>query len=221
MVGLVTKVVTAPFRLLGSLIGVDSEDLGQFEFLAGRSDLTPPEQEKVLQLRQALQERPELAIEVSGAFDPAVDGPALQKIRLRTQIETRLGRAASSSGNDVEMLDTEIRDVLENLFTERFPGESLDELKAAHTAPPADKPDAEPVFDQLAYATTMWERLLAGEEIGAADLKNLAQDRAAAIRDAFLQDDAFDPARVVFTETREVESEDGEWVVMELGVATN
>ena len=51
---LITKVVTAPFRLLGNLIGVDSEDFGQFQFLTGRSDMTPPELEKVAQLEQAL-----------------------------------------------------------------------------------------------------------------------------------------------------------------------
>ncbi|MGD8346241.1 MAG: DUF748 domain-containing protein, partial [Lysobacterales bacterium] len=35
---LIVKAVTAPFKLLGSLIGVDSEDFGQIQFLAGRSD---------------------------------------------------------------------------------------------------------------------------------------------------------------------------------------
>jgi hypothetical protein len=221
IVGLITKVVSAPFRMLGSLIGVDSEDFGQFHFLAGRSDLTPPEIEKISQLQEALQQRPELSVEVGGVFDEAVDGPRLRFFRLRQQVVDRLGGEATDSDDDFEMLDAEIRSVLETLFVERFPESPPETLKASYMAAPADDPEAKPVLDELAYAAELRDRLLAAEEITGEDLRRLANERANAIREAFLADGGFEPERITVAAPVAAESEDGEWIVLELGVAAN
>jgi hypothetical protein len=218
-VGLVTKIVTAPFRLLGSLIGVDSEDLGQFRFLAGRSDLTPPEREKIGHLQQALQQRPELAVEVRGAFDPTIDVPALQLRNLRAAVLERLGPQYMNQVEEFRMLDEQIRGVLEALFTERNPETPLESVRSAHRVPPPDDPDGEAVLDELAYSTDLRDRLLAAEPIGRQDLEELANDRAAAIRDAFLADGAIAEERLLVAAPAEAESEDDEWVLMDLGVA--
>jgi hypothetical protein len=220
-VGLITKVVTAPFRLLGSLIGVDSEDLGQFQFLPGRFDLTPPELEKVAQLQEALQQRPQLVVEIGGVYDPVLDTPALQQFRLREIALERMGREAGErEGTDVEMMDEEIRATLETLYTERFPDSSLDMLKAEYTTPPADS-KGKPELDQLAYSAGLWKRLWASEPIGQAELEALADQRAAALQEAFLVSGEFDPARVTVIAPSKVESEDGKWVSLELGMAAN
>jgi hypothetical protein len=219
--GLITKIISAPFRLLGSLIGVDSDDLGQFQFLAGRSDLTPPELEKVTQLEKALAERPELAVEVSGVFDPAVDTGALKYIQLRNTVIQLLDRDGDDSDEDLMMLDEEIRQVLETLFTERFPDISLDSVKALHTTQAGDDPEAEPVLDQLAYAGDLRDRLLDSEPVTRDDLLALADSRAGTIRNAFLANGQFAEDRVIITGSKEVKSEDDEWIVTELGVAAD
>lgn len=219
--GLITKVVSAPFRLLGGLIGLESEDLGQFEFLAGRADLTPPELEKIAQLSEALKQRPELVVEVSGVTDPDIDVPALQFIQLRTVARERLGTEDDGDDSEFVMLDAEIRNVIEALFIERFPDESLEILKARHTAPPADDPEGQAVFDGLGYAADLWDRLLASEVVDDQDLNQLAQARAEAIHLAFLATGEFDESRIVLAEPKEVESEDGEWVMLELGVVAD
>jgi hypothetical protein len=217
--GLITKVVAAPFKLLGSLIGIESEDFGQFQFLAGRADLTPPEMEKIGQLQEALAQRPELGLEINGAYVADVDTPALQYASLRATVLERLGRDPVQEGNSEEMLDKEVRDVLEALYVERFPDSPLEELRAAHRAAPVDEPEAEPVFDETAYSGELRDRLLASETIGAAELEALATQRAQAVTEAFLAG-GLDPARITQGEPTESESEDGEWVIMELGVAT-
>jgi len=219
--GLITKVVSAPFRLLGSLIGIDSEDLGQFQFLAGRSDLTPPELEKVAQLQQALQQRPELKIEIRGPFDSRIDTPKLKFFSLREEVISRLGEETANPADETGMLDEEIRSALESLFVERFPQQPLAELKSVHTRPPADDPEGKPVPDDLAYAADLRDRLLESEVITAQDLEQLASDRAQAIRSAFLAGEDFSAERVVIAGTEEAESDDGEWVVTELGVAAD
>lgn len=221
LTGLITKVVSAPFRLLGSLIGVESEDFGQFQFLAGRADLTPPELEKISQLQAALQQRPELAVEVGAVFDPAIDVPALQYQQLRAVVLARLGEGYASPGEKLSMLDEDIRAVFESLFAQRFPDVPLESVSAAHRAPPADDPEGEPVLDQLAYAADLRDRLLAAEDVGQPELDSLAITRAQAIRDAFLAGGGLDEARIAIGEPVAVKSQDPEWVVMELGVAAN
>jgi hypothetical protein len=216
--GLITKIVAAPFRLLGALIGIDSEDLGQFQFLAGRADLTPPELEKVVQLQEALRQRPELAIEVSGPFDPAIDVPALQYQQIKSIVMERLGEDYANPDEEFRMLNDEIRIVFEALFVERFPDTPLESVKADHLVPPADKPQGEPVLDQTAYAADLRDRLLASEAVGQHELEALGNARAEAIRDAFLAGGEFDESRVVIAAPSAGEPGDEEWVVMELGV---
>lgn len=218
---LITRIVSAPFRLLGKLIGIDSEDLGQFQFLAGRFDLTPPEIEKTAQLQQALAQRPELRIEIQGPYDPVLDTPKLQYFRLRDQVISQLGESASDQDDEIAMLDADIRATLEDLFSQRFPGMPLEDLKTSHTVPPADDPEGKPVFDALAYSADLRDRLLAAETISQQDLEDLANQRADAIRDAFLAGGEFDEKRIVIGAPLATPSEDGEWVVTELAVATD
>lgn len=218
-VGLVTKIVSAPFRLLGNLIGAETEDLGRFQFLAGRADLTPPEMEKIALLQKALRERPELAIEVSGGFVAAVDVPALQYQRLRGAVLERIGDGIPLEGEEIRLLDARLRSALEALFAERFPETPLDSLKAAHTAPPAEDAEAEAVLDQLAYAADLRDRLLASEPIGQAELEELANARAQGIREAFLANGEFTADRITIVAPAEAEPEGEDWVVMELGLA--
>ena len=218
--GLITRIVSAPFRLLGALIGIDSEDLGQFQFLAGRSDLTPPELEKISQLQQALQQRPELGIEISGPFDPVIDAPRMRYFRLRDIVMTRLGREVAEQDEEIEMLDQEIRSILESLFTERFPNLSLATLKTTHTVSPPGDPEGKAVLDALAYSADLRDRLLASEVIRSTDLEDLANARALAIRSAFLASGEYDEDRIVIAKPVKIPSEDAEWVVTELGIST-
>ena len=216
-VGMITDVVTAPFRFLGSMIGVDSEDFGQFQFLAGRADLTPPELEQIAQLGKALEQRPELAVEISGTIDPAIDVPALQFITLRNTVIEQLGESFSMDNKDT-MLNDDIRETLETLFQARFPEVRLKSLKAEHMVPPADDPNGKPVLDELAYAADLRDRLLAAEVISDQMLADLANARAQAIRTAFQASGKFDDSRMTIINPKEIESKDGEWITLELAV---
>jgi hypothetical protein len=88
-------------------------------------------------------------------------------------------------------------------------------------APPAKDPEAAPELDDLAYSGGLRDRLLESEPIDRKDLDALATARAETIQVAFLASGTFDESRIVIAEPGQVESEDGEWVVMELGVASN
>ena len=215
--GLITDVASAPFRFLGHILGVTTADLGHIQFLPGRADLTPPELEKIGQLEFALNQRPQLALKISGAYDPETDAPALQFIALRNQLSERQGERLNPD-NKTSLLASEYRDLLEALFTDQFPDTSLKSLKAIHTTAGAEDPKT-PGFDDLAYATELRDRLLAAQIVGELELKQLAQARAEAIRAAVLDSGTIEHARILPSQPRRVKSEGGEWVTLTLDVA--
>ena len=217
--GFIGKIVSAPFRLLGNLIGIDSEDMGQFEFLAGRSDLTPPELEKISQLQQALQQRPELRVEIAGIYDRTIDSAALKKSKLVGRATERLGLEIEADDTQTFMLDEQIRTIVETMHIERFPDIDRDAMKAEFTAPPASDPQVNEEFDELAYANELWEQMIEAEPVSGEDLSSLANARAQIIRQTFLASGEFAESRIVLADPREVESEDSNWVVLELSVA--
>ncbi|MFN0069371.1 MAG: DUF748 domain-containing protein, partial [Limisphaerales bacterium] len=85
---IVLKAAAAPFKLLGALLGGDGggEDLEFVEFAAGSAELTPEATNRCAKLVLALNKRPQLQLEVLGAFDATADKAALA----RTNLEARL-----------------------------------------------------------------------------------------------------------------------------------
>src|SRR5690606_27888707 len=51
---LLTRAVTAPFRLLGALVGIDSAQFDSIDFEPGTARLAPPEREKLAKLAEAM-----------------------------------------------------------------------------------------------------------------------------------------------------------------------
>jgi len=85
IVNVLTKLVTAPFRALGKLLGGDAEKFESVVFDPGSSALLPPEQGKLKTLAEALGKRPSLALTITPGFDPEADTLALQVLAIRQE----------------------------------------------------------------------------------------------------------------------------------------
>jgi hypothetical protein len=172
------NIVTAPFRFLGSLIGGDAEEIDNIRFRPGRSDLAPPEQEKLQKLLEALTQRPQLALVIPAPFEVEADTEALQISTVDARIEMQLAQ----DGSDAQLPERRLA-VLEDLYTAAMLTPTLEELHVQFTpVPPADAEqeeddDAEPVFDALAYSANLRERLIAAEPISEQMLQTLAKAR--------------------------------------------
>ncbi|MBK8791448.1 MAG: hypothetical protein IPO28_15250 [Holophagaceae bacterium] len=68
--GLLGKIATSPFTLLGKLFGGDAGDLSSLAFAPGSSSLEAVATPKLQALAKALQERPELRLDAEGAWTP-------------------------------------------------------------------------------------------------------------------------------------------------------
>lgn len=81
VVGLIRKIVTAPFALLGSLFG-GGEQLAYIDFPAGSAALSDDDTQKLAKLSKALVERPQLKLDVPLHTINAMDDDSLAKAAL-------------------------------------------------------------------------------------------------------------------------------------------
>ncbi len=227
LVDAITNVITSPFSLLAGLIGADEEDLGRIAFPDGRSDLTPPQRQRVALLRQALAKRPELVIELAGPFAQKRDALGLQRRSARKALAKRLrqqGREVASRG----LADAEIQATAEAMFAAAYSQEALQVARERFTRDSEEASEGETGFDAVAYRSHIAERIVAAQTVTDADLTALARARAVAVRDVLRNDatggatgEAVDAERVRLIESESVEVATGQDVLMTLSLAAD
>lgn len=136
---LLTRIVTAPFRALGSMLGLSGTKLESIDFDPGSDTVSPPEREKLAQVAQLLAKRAQLNLSVPGQYDEAVDGAALRTRAVRAEIDRRTGQKqeAGRAPGPVNLGDRATRRAVQDLYAARFGDAELDRQKqAAQSAPP-------------------------------------------------------------------------------------
>jgi hypothetical protein len=108
-VNILEKAVTAPFALLGALFG-GGPDLQFVDFRPGAADLDAAAADKIRAMVKALNERPQLKIEVPIAWVGELDRPALVEAQILTQVRevqsAKAGHKKSSAAfAEFEQLD--------------------------------------------------------------------------------------------------------------------
>ncbi len=202
LVNVLTKIVTAPFRALGNLLGSGDQKLDSIGFDVGRAVLLPPEREKLKTLSEAMAKRPGLAVTVQAGYDAFADAVALRQAALRRAVAMQAGRAVAANEDPGPIsLDQEAsRKALEELFAKRFGAEALAGLRQQVTAAKpaagaASQPASAPKSASAAASTAgseaaaaelyplLLKRLLDAEVVDQARLEALAAHRAKAIGD--------------------------------------
>ncbi len=169
---LLTKAVTSPFRLLGAMMGLESEDdsLSHVSFEAGEDILLPPQREKLDKLSELLMKRPKLTLKVHGGWVNEQDERALKVQKLiRAVMGEHVKEGISSS------------DALSLEFLEATAKKSMDskELKALR-AGMEEKYVQEAEFTQH-YTAALVEKLIALQVLAKPDLEALASKRSFAV----------------------------------------
>jgi uncharacterized protein involved in outer membrane biogenesis len=185
VVNLLTKIVTAPFALLGSLFG-GGEELALLDFAPGSAALDEAASGKLETLRKGLVERPGLNLDIPAIADPSLDRAALEEQRWTAALDA----AGSEPG---ERWRTDRNDYLQRLVALH-----RERLGSKPDLPKPPKPAAgEPAVDPVEYAIESLEPLLRPTvTVEEAELEALAQARAAAVQDALLSDATVEPQRV-------------------------
>lgn len=188
-----TKIVTAPFRALGKLLGANSEKMQDVGFDAGSAVLAPQEQEKLQTLAAAMAKRPALSLTIVPAYDPVADTAALQELATRRDVlkEAGLKLQAGEKPGPLDLNNVKVQSAIERLLKERSGGgrssKMLDDVKDYFRKP---KPEDLPKY------TEKLAQLRLTVPVADAELASLANMRAGAMQDYLVKSAGLDANRV-------------------------
>ena len=205
-VNILEKAVTAPFALIGALFG-GGPDLQFIDFRPGAADLDSAAMDKAKTVVKALNERPQLKIDVPIAWINELDRPALIEARLSTQIrEAQSGKgsrkASAADAPDFEQLDPSAKlEVLTPLYAKDVGGEPKYPQEVTNLKTKPELAAAKADFLEQALREHM--------AVTDADITALGQQRAQAVQQALLTDTQLDPARVFLVVNDKAKNQDG------------
>jgi hypothetical protein len=199
IVNLLEKAVTAPFALIGSLLGGGAgEELSYVEFDAGRATLTGASQDKLAKLQTALIERPGLRLDISGRYDPQTDREGLRRYRFEQQVKAQKLKEQVKKGEAVKSVDEVQID----------PAEYEKYLERAYKAAKFPKPRNVLGFTKDLPKEEMEKLMLTNTQITDGDLLELANQRGQAAKDAITRDNKVELERVFLLAPRPAEAKD-------------
>ncbi|MEY3527757.1 MAG: hypothetical protein RLZZ549_240 [Pseudomonadota bacterium] len=169
-----SNIVTAPFRALASLLGLQSD--APIYSVVGESTYLPADQEKLDKLAGVLVKRPNATIELLGAYDPGSDKLELARARADHAILNAAGFKLSPSEPlpTPSLSDPRIQSGIKSAY-----GQQVGKIKLAQRL--ITLPDNEARYQQLR------SELILSFVIGDTELKQLATTRASRARDLMLQ----------------------------------
>lgn len=171
----ITKAVTSPFALLGSMFG-GGEELAYTEFLPGQTALTPASTAKLDNLAKALKNRAGLKLDIIGRVEPVSDADGIRQLLLMQKMRELKWKDVHQKDrtikkDDISISDAERAKYVENVYQAEKFTKSRNALGMAKTLPTAE-------------AENM---ILANTQVTPEALRTLAQKRADAVRD-YLED---------------------------------
>ncbi len=206
LVNLITKVVTAPFRALGGLLGDKGEQMDAISFHPGSDRLLPPELKKLKNVVEALEKRPQLRIVVQGRFDPKIDGEALRTERVRFALAEQMGVKLSpdEAPGPVAFNTAKTQKALEKLLKMRAGDKAVADFKTQYEKKTGKKAkQVKPYLalfgwesSDIAFYQGIFEELVKLEPLLDNDLQDLAQRRAEVIVKELKTTGGLSPTRV-------------------------
>ena len=185
---LITKVVTAPFAVLGALAGGGGEQLAYVEFAPGHSDISAAAEAKLRSLAKALADRPALKLDATGRAVPDVDREGLKRAALERAMRVQKQKSLRAEESAPSAQDTMTIDVAEYPVL----------LKAVYRDTKlADKPRNLLGMEKDIPPAEMEGLLLASYGADDGALRDLANRRAEAVKE-WLVDQGEIPAERVF-----------------------
>jgi len=226
---LITKIITAPFSILGAVLGSGAE-LSSVDFEPGQSDLSPPSIEILDTLGDALVERPGLKLEAEGTVDMESDSRELRKQGLEklldaqrqlilasqpatpsaplTPAETQTASTAPAATQASEAATASASSTAQPSVADKEDAANIDPvLTAAYLAADFPKPKDAAGNIKILPAEEMEKLLLTSIKVTDSDLRHLALARAETVRDYLVNTKKIETDRVFVLESGAGESD--------------
>ncbi|HPH56127.1 MAG TPA: DUF748 domain-containing protein, partial [Smithella sp.] len=178
IVNLITKAVTSPFALLSSLTG-GGEELSFIEFDYGSAVISAEETKKISMIGKALNDRPNIKLDIESYVDAEQDKYALKKAELDRRIKAQKMKETMSKDNqqiaveNVVLTEQEYDKYLKQVYRAADFSKPRNILGMQKTLPPAE----------------MEKLMLASIKVTDSDLRQLAARRAQNVKELMLQSD--------------------------------
>jgi hypothetical protein len=190
IINVITKAITAPFALLGSLFG-GGEELSWLDFDAGRYALSAGADGKLTTLAKALNDRPALKLEIAGRVDAETDKEGLRRASIERKVKALklkdgVAKGESSDLDAVTVMPEEYPALLKRVYKdEKFP-----------------KPRNLVGLQKDLPVEEMEKLMLANAEAGESELAALANQRAQTIKDWLVKNGQVPAERIFIVTTK-------------------
>jgi len=174
-VNIITKAVTSPFALLGSMFG-GGEELAYTEFLPGQTSLTPAATAKLDNLAKALKNRSGLKLDIIGRVEPATDSDGIRQILLLQKMRELKWKDVHQKDRTIKKDDIAISEA-----------EKVKYVEEVYQAEKFTKPRNAIGMAKTLPTAEAEKMILANTQVTPDALRSLAQKRADAVRD-YLED---------------------------------
>ena len=177
IINIITRAVTSPFALLGAAFGGGSGgELSYIEFDYGRSNLTQSAEAKIKTIATAMNNRPALKLDISGRVDPVNDLEGLKRLSVERKIKAQKMKELVGQGAAPKSVD-EVQ-----ISSEEYPRF----LWAAYKQEDFPKERNVIGLTKELPVPQMEKLMLEHAKVEDADLSELANRRAQAVRDYLL-----------------------------------
>ncbi|WP_455232383.1 DUF748 domain-containing protein [Geopseudomonas aromaticivorans] len=195
---LILRAVQAPFKLIAGLVDGGDEQLDSVPFAAGSSELDQPARATLDKLAKALQQRPTLRLEVEGMSRQAADGPLLAEQRLQREYQDTWYRMLQRRGDKVPAEASQLK------VPEDMQGSLLEGIYRARLKqqPPAEWRE----LKKPERATRLRQAVLDSWAQSSLLLRQLAQDRARAIKAYLVEQGQLADERIYLLEVGSAEA---------------
>jgi len=222
LVGLVTKAVASPFKLLGAVFGRDDQESPAVHFAFGSAQVDSTDAHALQAVRKGLADRPALRLEIADPGTAAGDSVALLTRRYAAVLRGAAAAAATATPAQIEAARA--------LAPAGFgAGEWVGMLTSAYAGkvgkPPAttarsprkgQAPDSAAVSAETARLRLMDAQLRARVTVDPIELHGLSRRRSRAVMDVILADSTIAAERVFITGARDSALVDSLGVRLEL-----
>ncbi len=213
---MITGIVTAPFRFLGSILGIKGDDLKAIDFEKGSYKIISTELEKLNNLKKILDKRPSIKIKISGGYDKIYDTKELQKLKFIATIKSKLSKAKKKKSKaKVDAYGI----VLKKLYTKQFSLEQYNKLKKVYTTITKNKKKVEKsTLNRTEFNKKMQNELIQNIKVEEKELISLANHRAKNIQDTLVKKYKIDATRIKITKPIQQKAKRDRWIETKLEI---
>ena len=180
-VNLITKAITSPFSLLGSIFGFDENEIKNINFEFGEDKVTPIQKETLDKISKILTKRPNLALKLIPSYDEQKDLEALQKVSFEKIIDSKI------PNKDNKDYQAKYIDLLENLYNKY--GKNAKDLKQTYIK--NEKLEAK------SYIKNLEKFIISKQEVEKSQLETMAKNRIINIQKYLLEEKKIDKKQVL------------------------